>query len=42
MSFSIGVYEFEEGDSLSTVIELADKNMYTDKVKIKQRVTGID
>ena len=42
VSFSIGTYEFEEGDSLASVIELADKNMYTDKVKIKQRVTGID
>ena len=42
VSFSIGTYEFEEGDSLSAVIELADKNMYTDKVKIKQRITGID
>ena len=42
VSFSIGTYEFEEGDSLASVIELADKNMYTDKVKIKQIVTGID
>ncbi|MDQ7061128.1 MAG: GGDEF domain-containing protein [Sulfurimonas sp.] len=42
VSFSIGTYEFEEGDSLSSTIELADKNMYNDKVKIKTRITGID
>ena len=42
VSFSIGTYEFEEGDSLDNVIELADKNMYNDKVKIKKRITGID
>ena len=42
VSFSIGTYEFGEGDSLASVIELADKNMYDDKIKIKQRVTGID
>ena len=42
VSFSIGTYEFEEGDSLASVIELADKNMYADKIKIKQRVTGIE
>ena len=42
VSFSIGTYEFEENDTLTNVIELADKNMYNDKVKIKQRITGID
>ena len=42
VSFSIGTYEFEKGDSLPATIELADKNMYSDKVKIKQRITGID
>ena len=42
VSFSIGTYEFEEGNSLSSVIESADKNMYADKVKIKKRITGID
>ena len=42
VSFSIGTYEFGEGDSLASVIELADKNMYADKVKIKQRITGIN
>lgn len=42
VSFSIGTHEFKEGESLSATIELADKNMYDDKVKIKQVVTGID
>lgn len=42
VSFSIGAYKFKEGDSLASVIELADKNMYDDKMKIKQRITGID
>jgi len=41
ISFSIGTYEFEEGDNLSNIIELADKNMYADKIKIKKIVTGI-
>ena len=41
ISFSIGTYEFEEGDNLSNIIELADKNMYVDKIKIKKIVTGI-
>ncbi|MCD6173455.1 MAG: GGDEF domain-containing protein [Sulfurimonas sp.] len=41
VSFSFGAYEFEQGDSLANVIELADKNMYNDKIKIKQRITGI-
>jgi diguanylate cyclase (GGDEF)-like protein len=42
VSFSIGAYEFSEGETLSSVIELADKNMYTDKQKIKTRIKGID
>lgn len=42
VSFSIGTYEFEEGHVLSNTIALADKNMYDDKVKIKQRITGIE
>ena len=40
-SFSIGTYEFKAGDNLSSTIELADKNMYTDKISIKERITGI-
>lgn len=42
VSFSIGAYTFEEGAYLSDIIELADKNMYDDKVKIKKRIPGID
>lgn len=42
VSFSIGAYTFKEGEVLPNVIELADKNMYDDKVKIKKRITGID
>lgn len=41
-SFSIGVHSFQAGDSLSSTIEIADKNMYEDKVQIKKRVTGIE
>ncbi len=41
VSFSIGAYEFEKGDTLSDTIELADKNMYEDKIRIKKIVTGI-
>lgn len=41
VSFSIGTHEFKQGDLLSQVIELADKNMYDDKIKIKKTITGI-
>jgi len=41
VSFSFGGAEFKEGDTLNSIIELADKNMYEDKVNIKKRVTGI-
>ena len=41
VSFSFGAQEFKKDDSLSNIIELADKNMYDDKVQIKKRVTGI-
>ncbi|MCX6051290.1 MAG: GGDEF domain-containing protein [Campylobacterales bacterium] len=41
VSFSFGVEEFKINDKLSTIIELADKNMYDDKIKIKERITGI-
>lgn len=40
-SFSYGGISFKEGDLLSDTIELADKNMYEDKIEIKKRVTGI-
>ena len=41
VSFSIGADEFKKGDSLTKVIELADKKMYDDKIYIKKIVTGI-
>jgi diguanylate cyclase (GGDEF)-like protein len=41
VSFSVGVHQFQSGDSLTKIIESADKNMYDDKIKIKKRVTGI-
>ncbi len=42
VSFSIGAYEFEKNDTLPDIIELADKNMYADKIQIKKKVTGIN
>ena len=41
-SFSIGVTSFKSGDDLGTTIEIADKNMYEDKLIIKKRITGIE
>ena len=41
VSFSYGAVAFKKGDELSNVVELADKNMYDDKIQIKKRVTGI-
>ena len=41
VSFSYGAIAFKKGDELGEAIELADKNMYEDKIQIKQRVTGI-
>lgn len=41
VSFSIGVCSFKKGEILTKVIELADKDMYSDKVKIKQKISGI-
>jgi diguanylate cyclase (GGDEF)-like protein len=41
VSFSFGASEFHENDELAKVIEHADKDMYTDKIEIKKRVTGI-
>lgn len=41
VSFSFGVHKFKKHDRLSVVMEHADKNMYDDKIKIKERVTGI-
>lgn len=42
VSFSIGGTAFTAKSSLSDVIEIADKNMYIDKLKIKKRVKGIE
>lgn len=41
VSFSYGLVTFASGNDLAQTIELADKNMYEDKIKIKKRVTGI-
>ncbi len=41
VSFSLGVHQFSIGDSLSNILEEADKNMYADKIKIKKHITGI-
>jgi len=41
VSFSYGLVSFASGNDLAQTIELADKNMYEDKIKIKKRVTGI-
>jgi diguanylate cyclase (GGDEF)-like protein len=41
VSFSFGAVKFTKGDDLSSIIELADKNMYDDKIAIKKRVTSI-
>ncbi len=41
-SFSIGVCPYLIGDDLGKIIEIADKNMYEDKLKIKKRVPGIE
>ena len=41
-SFSIGACEYSLGDDLDKTIEIADKNMYQDKLEIKKRVPGIE
>jgi diguanylate cyclase (GGDEF)-like protein len=41
-SFSIGVYSYKSNDKLNEAIENADKDMYTDKLKIKKRIKGIE
>ena len=41
-SFSIGVCAYSTGDDLGETIEIADKNMYEDKVEIKKRIPGIE
>ncbi len=41
VSFSFGASEFKIGNKLAEIIEIADKNMYEDKIQIKKRVPGI-
>ncbi len=41
VSFSYGLVTYQKDDNLAKTIELADKNMYNDKIQIKKRVTGI-
>ena len=41
VSFSLGGTNFKEGDEFSSIIELADKYMYDDKIQIKKRVSSI-
>ena len=41
VSFSFGISEFTKNDTLENAITKADENMYSDKQKIKKRVTGI-
>ncbi|MEA3370826.1 MAG: GGDEF domain-containing protein [Campylobacterota bacterium] len=41
-SFSIGISSYSAGDNLGTIIEIADKNMYEDKLEIKKRIPGIE
>ena len=41
VSFSYGLTTYASGSDLAHIIELADKNMYEDKLQIKKRVTGI-
>ncbi|MEK6658320.1 MAG: GGDEF domain-containing protein [Campylobacterota bacterium] len=41
VSFSFGICEFKKSDILTDVIELADSNMYEDKIQIKKIVTDI-
>jgi diguanylate cyclase (GGDEF)-like protein len=42
VSFSFGVCEYENGNELEKILEYADTEMYNDKSKIKQRITGIE
>jgi len=41
VSFSFGISKFKKDDTLESVIELADKSMYEDKIEIKRRVKVI-
>ncbi len=41
MSFSFGIHKYMANKGLIDVIDFADKNMYKDKLKIKERIKGI-
>ncbi|MBU0720167.1 diguanylate cyclase [bacterium] len=41
ISFSVGISVFNEGDALNEIIELADKNMYDDKIHMKKTVPNL-
>ena len=41
LSFSFGITKFKEGMPISDVIEDADREMYQDKLKIKEKIKGI-
>jgi diguanylate cyclase (GGDEF)-like protein len=42
ISFSIGITSYNEKENLEVVVERADKKMYEDKIKIKEKIKGID
>lgn len=41
LSFSFGIHKYLANEGLIDVIDLADKKMYIDKLKIKERIKGI-
>lgn len=41
VSFSFGICEFKKDNIMSDVIEMADSDMYEDKIRIKKRIDGI-
>ncbi len=41
LSFSFGLAAYKSGDNVSSVIAMADENMYDDKKEIKNRITSI-
>jgi len=42
VSFSFGIAEFKSGNDVASILDIADKNMYEDKQKIKKEITGIN
>ena len=41
VSFSFGLQAFDQGSSCVNILEAADRNMYEDKIAIKQRIKSI-